>query len=318
MTESTQAGLQGGAASFMPGAVPMPIPPIHFPGPSYTGPQIIPGDHGYGGGGLLGSPGLLTPSFPPPDLLIPGQMPSNFRGYGRKQPNKTFEAGSIIAVPYHTIDFRQPPQIPTRDETLTRLGWVHTKERRLIIIDCFNDHCVAIPMATHNNNGLRLKKAKGEWVGVRDAADPEPAESESVHGNISATRDNRFRLPDTPVNQWWTKHTTYAHFSSPIAFPYDRGCIHLGKIAKPEDLKKLRELYYRRCPKPHYARTVGVGKNEQGEEEGVGRGGEERDWWKAAIEQRQKRVKDGTASTSAPASASSLASISTALASALT
>ncbi|EKD16049.1 hypothetical protein MBM_06060 [Drepanopeziza brunnea f. sp. 'multigermtubi' MB_m1] len=96
-----------------------------------------------------------------------------FRKYGDKFKPETYSPGDVISVPFHIADYEQPPVNPGIHSSLCKLGpYVYSKFRRLIILDCYVDHCVAIPLFTNNGAGLKKKVAKGEWVGVRDAADP--------------------------------------------------------------------------------------------------------------------------------------------------
>ncbi|PVH75152.1 hypothetical protein DL98DRAFT_593423 [Cadophora sp. DSE1049] len=232
MAQTMQRPFVGGAAAFVPGGPQAPsMPQLPPPPPFFTNtdyewgpPQMLfPVDYHPAPQNFFpraGGNGLLPPTGP-----ASGVNSVPFRTYGRKQQASVFEPGVIIAVPYHTIDFLQPPDRPTRDESLSRLGWVHTKERRVVVIDCYNDHCVGIPMATHSHTGLmNQRKSKGEWIGVRDVADPDIKTSDSAHGNIVATRESRFAIPANPQNSWWFKNTSYAHFSCPVSFVYDRGC----------------------------------------------------------------------------------------------
>lgn len=139
-------------------------------------------------------------------------------------------------------------------------------------------------ISVHIGQAFKQKKSRGEWIGVCDAADPDHQASDSAHGNILATRDSRFGIPENPQNPRWFRNTSYAHFSCPVSFMYDRGCIHVGNITNPDHIKKLQEeLFHRRCPKSHILGYPLVIRNEAGAEEAVGGEGEEKDWWKMLL-----------------------------------
>ena len=53
--------------------------------------------------------------------------------------------------------------------TPSHYGYIHTKLRKFIIVALFAQHYVALPMYTHNGDGLDKKPDKNEFVSVRDA-----------------------------------------------------------------------------------------------------------------------------------------------------
>ncbi|KAJ5047668.1 uncharacterized protein L3040_003488 [Drepanopeziza brunnea f. sp. 'multigermtubi'] len=223
-----------------------------------------------------------------------------FRKYGDKFKPETYSPGDVISVPFHIADYEQPPVNPGIHSSLCKLGpYVYSKFRRLIILDCYVDHCVAIPLFTNNGAGLKKKVAKGEWVGVRDAADPDPRPSETVHGNVFVRRDEKLRYPDDSSNPSWMKSTTHAHHAHPVSFRYDRFCIRIGELSDPEDVARLRALLHKRCPLRHddgsaiIARLPGKGATY------VGPAGQEPAWWKEVQKARVSRAQKEAAASAA-------------------
>jgi hypothetical protein len=174
-----------------------------------------------------------------------------YRSFGSIQPRDAYKEGVIISTPFHTPDFKNPPEDPNENETLTKIGtWVYSKIRKLIIIQCHDKHCITIPIYTHNNAGLLTKTNRNEYIGVRDSEDPNPPKSESKHENLTATRRLEWQLPghSSPDGYHFISPRAHAMFTFPFSFSYDWPCQLEAEIVNQDELKRLRSLYYQDRP----------------------------------------------------------------------
>jgi len=75
-------------------------------------------------------------------------------------------------------DFGAPPGTTnkTMNSNLTesRFGKIHTKVRKMVIISVHQENYIAIPLYSHNGNGLLHKRNPDEFVSVFDYRNPGP------------------------------------------------------------------------------------------------------------------------------------------------
>jgi hypothetical protein len=123
----------------------------------------------------------------------------------------------------------------------TAKGPICAKERKLIVIQTYRSHYIALPCFSHNGNGLQYKSNKDEYVSIMDYRTPDYCEIQSSHDPLVTEhlKDEVFRYHPATVAQ-----LTY-----PVSRSYDLPSTVEGYLTK-ESTGRLRELYYRYTPKP--------------------------------------------------------------------
>ena len=48
--------------------------------------------------------------------------------------------------------------------TESRYGLINSKVRHMIVIECYEDHYIAVPLFTHNGRGLTRKRQPDEYI----------------------------------------------------------------------------------------------------------------------------------------------------------
>lgn len=116
-------------------------------------------------------------------LTIPPDCVAKYlRRVDRHQPriyggNKwDFKPGMIIEAPLHEEDrmygttiYAHNGEVPDFAISASHFGYVHTKLRKFVVVDVREKHYLALPMYTHNGNGLENKVDKDEYVSINDA-----------------------------------------------------------------------------------------------------------------------------------------------------
>ncbi|KAI4180520.1 MAG: hypothetical protein LQ346_006970 [Caloplaca aetnensis] len=103
------------------------------------------------------------------------------RGYLHEQDYIATSTGSNLTIKDH-------------NRTDSRYGPICTKARKMIILVMFEDHYLAVPLFTHNGNGLAYKTKPMEFVSIRDhrvvgnhpppQSDNPPLETEFINRGI--------------------------------------------------------------------------------------------------------------------------------------
>ena len=166
--------------------------------------------------------------------------------YTQKRQPSDFYPGLVISTPIHEPDF-DPSNIgklePRRVDTV--LGPVYSKARKLIVIAVFEDHCVTIPIFSFNENGIKFKSNKDDYVAIKDGFLKSTASSENKHPDLKFTRVKEFR---NFTNGFHTmSHSSYAYITFPMSFRYILPCIIEGHLTKPS-IQQLIDLYNNRAP----------------------------------------------------------------------
>jgi hypothetical protein len=107
-----------------------------------------------------------------------------------------------------------------------------------VVIKRFTQHVVALPIYTHNNNGLVGKRGKNEFVSIRDVSSSNAAPAESEHPRLWCQV-----LPGFGDESWHRmKDTTSVHFTSPYSHKMDQLCTFSEQLL-PQSLLQLKVLH---------------------------------------------------------------------------
>ncbi|KAL8870166.1 MAG: hypothetical protein Q9174_003721 [Haloplaca sp. 1 TL-2023] len=161
-----------------------------------------------------------------------------------------YRPGMIIRVWLHEQDYAATstganltvlaPRNDTKTRTNTDAGPVLSTQRKMIVLSMFEDHYLAVPLFTHNGNGLNFKTKPSEFVSVFDhRVKPKPSPlgpwrplvTESLQEDV-----DRF----SPVT---TAHITYA-----LPRRYNLPVVKEGHLA-PKSTNYLIGLYNTYAPK---------------------------------------------------------------------
>ncbi|KAI9718790.1 MAG: hypothetical protein M1812_003964 [Candelaria pacifica] len=147
---------------------------------------------------------------------------------GRLLSKQVYHVGMIFRGAHHEgyITTQTLTNITDNTRTDTAHGPICTKYRKMIVIALHHDHCIAIPLFTHNGNGLEGKERPDEFVSVRDhRAKYIPAFIPlSKHQALST------EIMNPGVELLDAKCT--AHITYPISRRYDLPIIQEGTLSK--------------------------------------------------------------------------------------
>ncbi|KAI9702983.1 MAG: hypothetical protein M1836_008197 [Candelina mexicana] len=144
-------------------------------------------------------------------------------------PKAEYRVGMIFRAPHHEQHLNPSRSQPgDAGRTESHAGPICTKTRKMIVVAMYTDHYVAIPLYTHNGNGLSKKENPDDYVSVFDhryVADP-------LHTHKLKPLSNRkplvtgFMYPTTRlIDEKSTAHITY-----PVSRSYSLSIIPEGQI----------------------------------------------------------------------------------------
>ncbi|KAK0117568.1 hypothetical protein ONS95_011904 [Cadophora gregata] len=173
------------------------------------------------------------------------------RQFGQVMEPQQFKPGQIISVASHEEVYQDPKNKvklqATREQTLTHLGWVYSKARKIVVISRFAQHVVGLPIFSHGGKGLE-KKEKSEFVGIRDVQHFKSTPTDSVHPSLLSHRIEPF----TQVNKsHWSviNGDSYVQFTRPMSFAYNTRCTVEGHL-QDQDLNNL--IFLANSKKPSF------------------------------------------------------------------
>ena len=163
--------------------------------------------------------------------------------FGQVLEPQQFKLGLIISVASHEEVYQDPRNKlklqPTREQTLTHLGWVYSKARKIVVISRFAQHLVGLPIFSHGGKGLE-KKEKSEFVGIRDIQYFKRTSTDSIHPTLLSHRLPPFT--QVAKNHWSVINgDSYLQFTRPLSFAYNTRCTIEGHL-QDQDLHSLINL----------------------------------------------------------------------------
>ncbi|KAI0442742.1 hypothetical protein F4803DRAFT_550761 [Xylaria telfairii] len=124
-----------------------------------------------------------------------GGQSATLRKSDRVHPAGSYEIGVIFSAPHHTASSTDERWIAVGDphNTATPFGVVHSKYRKMVVIKTFGEHCICLPVYSHNGQGFQGKTYITEQVSIRDAHDRHPEQPEGIHLRLLAVCNRNFR-----------------------------------------------------------------------------------------------------------------------------
>ena len=159
---------------------------------------------------------------------------------GRKISKELYKPGMIIRAILHEPHFNPTSTVVDSNRTQSIFGPIHSKYRKMIVIALYEGHYIAIPLYTHNGNGLTRKSRPDEYVSVKDHRSKAPFITLSTHLALETETLN------PGVEQY--EATTVAHLTYPICRSYDLPVIQEGHL-EANSLSHLLQLYKKCSPR---------------------------------------------------------------------
>ena len=169
-----------------------------------------------------------------PDLLHAEQ------NKGRTLAREVYKPGMIIRAAIHEPFLAGATDITDKSRTGSIYGPIFSKVRKMIVVALYEDHYVAVPIFTHNGNGLQAKKSRDEYVSLSDHRSREPFTQSSKHLPLITESMN---VGVDPIHPKATAHLTY-----PVSRKYDLHVIPEGMLDKMS-VRRLIDLYNGAIPR---------------------------------------------------------------------
>jgi len=158
-----------------------------------------------------------------------------------KLAKEVYKTGMIIRAALHEPFLSGATDVADKSRTESKFGAICTKYRKMIVVALYQDHYVALPLYTHNGNGLQGKAKPDEFVSIKDHRSREPFTKLSTHKALVTENINTDIHPFSPK---CTAHLTY-----PVSRKYDLPVTPEGNLDKPS-IKSLIQLYNDFAPRP--------------------------------------------------------------------
>ncbi|KAI0453814.1 hypothetical protein F5B21DRAFT_477961 [Xylaria acuta] len=126
--------------------------------------------------------------------MLYGGQSAALRESDRVHPPASYEIGVIFSAPFHTASSVDERWISVGDpyNTATPFGVVHSKYRKMVVVKVFGEHCICLPIYSHNGQGFEGKTYITEHVSIRDVHDRYPEPPEGIHLRLMAVRNRDF------------------------------------------------------------------------------------------------------------------------------
>ncbi|KAL8697884.1 MAG: hypothetical protein Q9201_006870 [Fulgogasparrea decipioides] len=157
-----------------------------------------------------------------------------------------YRPGMIIRGMLHEQDFIAASTssnitVTDRSHHNTEHGRICTKWRKMIVLAMFEDHYLAIPLFTHNGNGLEHKTKREEFISIKDHRDRHNHPAQSRNGwLVTETINDGIDLFHVKS----TAHVTYA-----LSRRYDLPVVKEGYLTR-DSTNHLIALFNQYAPKP--------------------------------------------------------------------
>ena len=176
-----------------------------------------------------------SPDSPKEEYALPPDVVLRYLKQMETVPRLTyekanFEVGMIVEAPLHEEDFMYGESLRTgcihryekdRSISASHYGLIHTKLRKFIVVALHSRHYVAIPLYSHNQDGLSKVPEKDEFVSVHDVRNGEEALQQSNHEPLIA-----YTRPE--CSALWRQTT--AHLVYPVSRNYNLRITRIGSL----------------------------------------------------------------------------------------
>ncbi|KAL9036987.1 MAG: hypothetical protein Q9214_005893 [Letrouitia sp. 1 TL-2023] len=168
------------------------------------------------------------------------------QGKGQRMSKDWFRAGMIIRAVLHEQDYiaacgkSNLTLDDDRYRTNTPFGSICSKRRKMIVLQLYEDHYIAIPLFTHNRTGLVNKRNPDEFVSVQDHRRPGEFRRLSTNKPLVTEHINEGIDLFDPLS---TAHVTYG-----LPRKYDLPITYEGML-RASSLNTLIKLYNDYAPR---------------------------------------------------------------------
>ena len=157
----------------------------------------------------------------------------------QKLSKDLFKPGMIIRALCHEQDFhvttdRSVMTVADKHTTDSKFGPIHSKYRKMIILALYETHYLAIPLYTHNGNGVTHKTKPDEYISVRDHRSQECFVKQTKHVELVTEEING------GIHSYDPK--SLAHITYPLARKYSLPVVVEGSV-RNESVKRLWTLF---------------------------------------------------------------------------
>ncbi|KAH7175690.1 hypothetical protein EDB81DRAFT_939812 [Dactylonectria macrodidyma] len=165
---------------------------------------------------------------------------AHLRSYDRRRDPDELQPGTIISAPHHTQ--ARSGNIPTnnRNMSFSDFGVVHSKYRKMIILETWGEHCICLPLYSYRGRGLEGRRdIAEEYISVRDDSETfwEWELSESKAGVLTAIRD-----PTWPMWRTFITGRTVVKLTEKLVHSYTDSCSVEGHLNEA-DFRRLYRIY---------------------------------------------------------------------------
>ena len=157
-----------------------------------------------------------------------------------------FVPGMVVRAPLHEQDYigasgASNLTVASKFVSESNFGNVFTKVRIMIVVAAYKSHYVALPLYTHNGNGLSRKSPAQqlEYVSIRDHRIDGPFTAQTENGSL---RTEFLKPGINIIDPRSTAHLTY-----PLSRKYDLPVVHQGNLTKSAT-SRLIHLYKQFAP----------------------------------------------------------------------
>ncbi|KAL2063102.1 hypothetical protein VTL71DRAFT_6174 [Oculimacula yallundae] len=156
-------------------------------------------------------------------------------------PRVAFQPGVVFSAVTHEHHFTQDRvDYNNANQTETNFGVANSKFRKFVILACFEQHVIALPILTHGGRGLSSKRHKHEYISVRERSlEGSAAPAESSHGILWAELYPNFQFASP-----WHKMSDGCclHITKPYSHNMSHKCTISGKLEN-SSMNRLQKLF---------------------------------------------------------------------------
>ncbi|KAI4222267.1 MAG: hypothetical protein L6R36_006266 [Xanthoria steineri] len=190
-----------------------------------------------------------TNTYAVPKAHYKSDLPAEAKLCGKPIHRDQYRPGMIIRAYVHEQDYEAASSKSNvtvksdKHRSITNYGPIFTKRRPMIVLAKREDHYIAIPIFTHNGNGIHHKKRPDEYVSIKDhrSNDDSPPQSKYPHLETQTMAPESEHLRSKS-----TVHITYA-----LSRRYDLPVTIMGQLTD-QSLHQLIEYFNRFVPRPKH------------------------------------------------------------------
>ncbi|KAF7552702.1 hypothetical protein G7046_g7328 [Stylonectria norvegica] len=172
------------------------------------------------------------------DFVCGRPVRATLRPTDKVHDRRLLTPGTIISAPYHSQAHQDTIRITETNVALTSFGTVHSKFRKMIVLEAWGEHLACLPLYSYMGRGLAKRRGMlNEYISVRDEADPRPEPKDTPDEPLSAIRD-----PGWHKSKTFIKGKTICKLSEKIVHNLDQKCSIEGRVVRA-DFTRLYMIY---------------------------------------------------------------------------